>query len=143
MKKLFSTFLLGLIISTVCFGQGSGQISADVTGNSSDMFFSHFGKYVFYPAEGLLIIILISSWIYHVVTAGSRTKAELKANVEKIRNEEIDTVPAKGLNKLRSSLLAKVKKIDKNENVNTAKKLEIATGEVDLAVKLKSIIKSE
>jgi hypothetical protein len=143
MKRLISAFLFYLIISTVCFPQGKGNLSFNATENSSDMLFSHFGKYVFYPAEGLLIIILISFWIYHLITAKSRDNAELKANVEKIRNEDVNTVPAKGLKKLRSSLLKKVNKIDKNESIDTAKKLDIATGEVELAVKLKSIIKSD
>jgi hypothetical protein len=142
MKRIITGCILILLFTSTCFSQDENNTLINITENSGSLLLSNIYRYVFYPLEGMLVIIIISFWIYHLLTVRKREEAELKANIEKLRNEEIDPVPEKGLKSVRTSLLNKVKNISLDKKINTAKKHEIATGEVDLALKLKTITKS-
>ena len=142
MKRIITGIVFNLFFNSIVLPQDENNTLKNITENSGSMFLSDIYKYVFYPLEGILVIVIISFWIYHLLTVRKREESELKANIEKLRNEEISPEPQKDLQNVRTSLLSKVKKIRTDKKINTAKKHEIATGEIDLALKLKTITKS-
>ncbi|MCX6151049.1 MAG: hypothetical protein NTX22_11025 [Ignavibacteriales bacterium] len=96
----------------------------------------------FYFFEAVLILSLLAIWIFNLVTYGKRSNAKLKANIEKLRNEEFYPSHLKELKKFRSSLIKKITNHPGERRINKARKYEISTGEIDLALKLKSLLKN-
>jgi hypothetical protein len=142
MNKIFTLIIFILLLNSASLPQEKDNILINITENSGSLLISDIYRYAFFPLEGLLVFIIISFWIYHLFTVRKREEANLKANIEKLRNEEIDSEPEKNLEIVRTSLLNKMKKIGQDKKIDTAKKHEIATGEIDLALKLKTITKS-
>jgi len=140
--KMRNSFIAAVIINaSILAKEQTGFYSVNSeTINLFGFQFNTLTELIFCALAVVFVIGLIAVTIEHFTSADKRHKNFLKANIEKLRNEDFQLLVSNDMKKLRSSLIKKAKRNSKSDKIVNAKKYEIATGEIDLAIKLKSLM---
>lgn len=141
-SKIKKVFLIAVLLNTVAFAKEQKSISP-VIAEAINLFGLQFNTTIELVFSLLIFILLVGLTvivIQNLTTAEKRYQNFLKENVEKLRNEDFELLVDNDMKKLRTSLISKAKRTSNKEKIGDAKKYEIATGELDLAIKLKSLM---
>jgi hypothetical protein len=134
-KSFFAVVIMNAVVSAqVQTESPSGTVSF------LGLQFNTITELVFCLFAFVLLVGIIAITIHHFTSAERRHQNMLKANIEKLRSEDFQIAVSNDMKRLRSSLIKKSKRNSKADKIENAKKYEIATGEIDLAMKLKSLM---
>ncbi len=140
--NIINSFIAVVLINAMALAKEQKEISSPGSGtiNLFGMQFNSLTELIFCLLAFGFLIGIVAITIYHFTSAERRHHRILKANIEKLRNEDFQLIVSNDMKRLRSSLIKKSKRNSKADKIVNAKKYEIATGEIDLAVKLKSLM---
>lgn len=136
---LRNSFFTVILINAVTAAQAQTEPTQG-TINFLGFQFNTITELVFCLSALVLLAGIIAITIHHFISAERRHQNILKANIEKLRAEDFQVAVSNDMKRLRSSLIRKSKRNSKADKIVNAKKYEIATGEIDLAMKLKSLM---
>jgi len=140
--KIRNSFIAAVFVNAVVLAKeqtGFYSVNSE-TINLFGFQFNTLTELIFCFLAVVFVTGLIVITIGHFASADRRHKNFLKTNIEKLRNEDFQILVSNDMKKLRSSLIKKAKRNSKTDKIVNAKKYEIATGEIDLAMKLKSLM---
>jgi len=142
-KRLFlKSSLAALIINAAALAEDKTGTTS-INSGAIQIFgfqFNTVPEIIFCCFAALFLIGLVFVAFEHFISMDRRQNNLLKANIEKLRNEDFEILASTDLKRLRSSLINKAKARTSQSRIIKARKHEIATGEIDLAMKIKSLM---